>query len=192
MLALFPTILVHLMLHELSHIIACKKLGGRVKEVGLGLLYYFIPVAFVTYKDTYRLSKLSRAKMAIVGPMFDLSAMALVSIMLMIFPHLHYIFIPLLFLQLSFLMFNLNLLLPSDAYRFIESLSQNYNVRRRAFQYVFAVIMRRERQLHLRNLNTKSKVFYFTYTFLSVSYICLLFTLMMTMIRYIFGGGVLL
>lgn len=189
---LVPIIFIHLILHELSHIVMCKKMGGNIKEVGIGFLYYFIPVAFVTYKDTYSLSRLSRAKMAIIGPIFDLSAMSLVATFALLFPSFAHIFIPLLFFQLSFLIFNLNILLPSDLYRFIESLSTTYNVRRRAFQYVWTVLTKKEKQLHQMNFSRKTKSFYFLYTLMSVSYVVVLFIFMMTMFRHFFRGELII
>ncbi len=47
--------ILHLALHEIAHAIVTKAYGITIREAGIALLYYFIPVAYVDRTDTYRL-----------------------------------------------------------------------------------------------------------------------------------------
>src|SRR5205823_5618157 len=44
---------VSLALHELGHSVACRRVGGRVGKIGVGLLYYFLPIAYADVSGTY-------------------------------------------------------------------------------------------------------------------------------------------
>ena len=56
---------ISLALHELGHAVACRHVGGRVGKMGVGLLYYLIPIAYADVSGTYLVS--SRWKRMAVG-----------------------------------------------------------------------------------------------------------------------------
>jgi len=46
-------LLISLSLHELGHAVACRRVGGKVGKIGVGLLYYFLPIAYADVSGTY-------------------------------------------------------------------------------------------------------------------------------------------
>ena len=46
-------LVISLALHELGHAVACRRVGGRVGKIGVGLLYYFLPIAYADVSGTY-------------------------------------------------------------------------------------------------------------------------------------------
>jgi putative peptide zinc metalloprotease protein len=68
----------HTVAHELAHALTASYFGVKVREFGVGLLYYMIPVAYTDRTDSYRLTSVhSRAAIALAGPAFDLCAAGL-------------------------------------------------------------------------------------------------------------------
>ncbi|NWO15016.1 site-2 protease family protein [Virgibacillus sp.] len=171
MLFILPIFYVHVLLHEMAHMFACKKLGGDIDKVGVGLLYYFIPVAFVTYKNSYLLSKVSRAKISIAGPLFDLTMLMIVSMVMLLTNSFHHLLFPYSIMVLSMQFFNLNVLMPSDFYRFLESLSGNYNIRKKSFHYLLSVFRLKKSDNYPKVNKLSTKIFYITYSLFSLSYI---------------------
>ncbi|HVE82565.1 MAG TPA: site-2 protease family protein [Myxococcales bacterium] len=44
---------ISLALHELGHAVACRRVGGRVGNIGVGLIYYFLPIGYADVSGTY-------------------------------------------------------------------------------------------------------------------------------------------
>lgn len=185
-LRILPVIIIHILGHEMAHMYVCQKMGGTVNKIGIGLLYYFIPVAFVTYKDTYLISKTSQAKIAIAGPLFDLMMLMIVCTVMLITDSFNYLLFPYSMMLFSMQFFNLNILMPSDLYRFLESLSNHYNIRRNSLTYLLTVI-RLKKPDNNQNLKTRgTKFFYVTYSLLSLLYIASLFVSTILAFKYVF------
>ena len=65
-------------MHELSHGLACKHFGGDVREIGVLLIFYFIPAFYCNVTDIYRLGrKRERLWVILAGIYFQLSVGAL-------------------------------------------------------------------------------------------------------------------
>ena len=61
--------------HELAHAAVCRALGVRIREAGLMLWGWFLPLAYVDCTDVYRLrARRARVLVALVGPLVDLLA----------------------------------------------------------------------------------------------------------------------
>ncbi|MFB7155423.1 site-2 protease family protein [Lysinibacillus sp. NPDC056232] len=186
MLRILPIIFIHVIGHEMAHMYVCRKMGGTINKVGVGLLYYFIPVAFVTYKDTYLISKTSQAKIAIAGPLFDLIMLMIVSIVMLITDSFNYLLFPYSMMLFYMQFLNLNILMPSDLYRFLESLSNQYNVRRNSLTYLLTAIHLKKPDENQKVKNRSTKFFYITYSLLSLLYIASLFVSMLLAFKYVF------
>lgn len=171
-LLVLPFLFLHLVGHELSHAMMCKKLGGNVREVGIGLLYYVMPVAYVDLTDTYRLDRRSRAKMAIIGPIYDLSMCLVSSSMVLVLTGFNQsLAYTLLFVQFMIFCFNCNLFIPSDLFRTLENLFKMTNVRKRSFEYLKCVLMNQPKPVYLQGVKGIKENFYLLYGVLSIIYI---------------------
>jgi putative peptide zinc metalloprotease protein len=168
---------LHMVIHEISHVLASSYYGVRIRELGIGLLYLFVPVAYTDLTDGYRLqSSLQRACIALAGPAFDiaaagLSALAGFSATGATSATLNTLFYSQIFLFLA----NINPLLPSDGYHVVEVLTGHLNFRRRAFTLLLRRVMFRPLPLHLRNLTVKQEIFYCLYASVSVLFTSYLF-----------------
>ncbi|WP_377887561.1 site-2 protease family protein [Alkalihalobacillus sp. R86527] len=167
-----PWLILHMAFHESSHAIACKRYGGELREMGVGLLYYVLPVAYVDLTDTYRLPNRSRALIALAGPLFDIMALSISSIIIVTQSgDIQTIAYSLVGFQLFILAINCNLFFPSDLYRAIESFVKDMNLRKHSFEYMRSVLLNKERPVYLRKLTSKKEVLYIGYAIVSTLYI---------------------
>lgn len=173
-----PVILIHLIFHELAHAVVSQYFGVRIREAGIGLLYYFIPIAYVDRTDTYRLqNKFHRMYISLAGPFFDLSAAGVWAAIALVLGETRWGETASLisFLGIMLMIGNLNLLLPTDGYHALEAATGEMVLRRRAFLYVFYRMMRRPLPSYLQNVRSPRSMIYMIYTMLSFLYMCLLF-----------------
>lgn len=69
---------ISLALHELGHAVACRHVGGRVGKMGVGLLYYFIPIAYSDVSGTYLVpSRWKRLAVGVAGVLVNQTLVAL-------------------------------------------------------------------------------------------------------------------
>jgi putative peptide zinc metalloprotease protein len=171
-LYLLPWVSLHLIGHELCHALVCKKVGGRIREAGMGLLYFVIPVGYVDLTDTYQLEGKKRAFIAMAGPFFDLSAGFITSLFVL---HsngfTHTTAVHLLLLQFLIFCLNCNLLLPSDLYRTLEHWTKSTNLRKHSFDYLKSVLLNKEKPVYLKRISGIRENFYLLYAALSSFYI---------------------
>ncbi len=170
-------LLLHMTGHESSHALVSSYYGVKVREIGVGLLYYFIPAAYVDRTDAYRLRQ-SRflAHIALAGPVFDLSAAALsaAAASLAVGPT-GATFHILMRLEVMICLTNLNPLLPGDGYRACEAWFGVMNLRRRAFSLLLHRVTRRRLPVHLRSLTTRQQALALVYACASIGFIALMF-----------------
>lgn len=172
LLYVIPWLLLHMALHESSHAFACKRHGGELREIGVGLLYYILPVAYVDLTDTYRLPNRSRALIALAGPLFDIFALSITSLIIVTQSgDIQTIAYSLLGFQLFVLAINCNLFFPSDLYRSIESFVKDMNLRKHSFEYMRSVLLNKERPIYLKKLTPKKEVLYIGYAIIASLYI---------------------
>jgi putative peptide zinc metalloprotease protein len=138
--AVFGVVLVEVAVHELAHAAACKVFGVRVREAGIMLWGWFLPLAYVDCTDTYRLpAKRPRVLVALAGPYVDLVAAAACAVV-MLAAHgelagtASIIFLSLLLMLAR----NLTPLLPTDGYHALEAVTGQLNLRRRAWSQLRA------------------------------------------------------
>jgi len=164
--------LCEIFLHESAHAIAMAFNRVRAKDAGVGLLFRFIPLAYVDRTDSYRhQGRFGRVLISLVGPLVDL-VLAGVSAAVILnssgavatFFHL------LLLMQILSLLANLNPLFPSDGYHAIEAAVGSINMRSRALTYALHKVSRRALPLYLRSVSRRVRVGYVVYVALSVGY----------------------
>lgn len=144
-LALFLTPLL-VVAHEGGHAIASRYYGARVREAGVALWFFVLPMAYVDRTDTYGLpSRGQRAATAIAGPLVDLFLGGLAAAVALTaggaLGETAKIFV---LFALFALFVNLNPLMSSDGCQSIESLMGSPNGRQRSFRYVESRLRRRE------------------------------------------------
>ncbi|MBT2365429.1 PqqD family peptide modification chaperone [Streptomyces sp. ISL-10] len=141
---LIGTMLVQTAVHELSHAVACRYYDVPVREIGIGLLFYVVPAAYVDRTDAYRLtSRRARVVIALAGVSVDvlwLGGHALVA------GHaggqVGHAFGLLVFVQTALLVANLNPLLPTDGYHALEAGLGAVNLRARSFTALRCLVLR--------------------------------------------------
>lgn len=169
-------ILLHGSLHECCHALASSAFGIKIRDAGIAVLYWFVPVLYVDRTDSYRLrDSRQRAWIAIAGPMFDASAAGLTALISWSTTgSVAASFGALSLCQLLLLFSNLNPLLPSDGYHAIEAFAGELNVRRRAFLFLLSRAHLRELPSYLRGLSPTKQWIYSVYGLASAAYFAVL------------------
>ncbi|PSA90877.1 cyclic nucleotide-binding protein [Bacillus atrophaeus] len=184
-------IIFHLIVHEMAHALVTKAYGVNIREAGVALLYYFIPVAYVDRTDTYRLkSKKSRIHIALAGPYSDLLASGLWAGIAMLAPQgtVSETAQLISFMQICFVLSNLNLLLPTDGYHAVEAAAGELSLRKRALTYLLHVMTFKKLPAYLNNMAKKRKAVYVTYSLVSLTYFFCLLSAFLFLIRNVFGN----
>lgn len=130
--------------HEAAHAVVCHLAGHPVRSMGIGLWYYFIPIAYADRTDTYQVrSRVSRVAISLAGPASDmvwcgLAATALLSGAVDPRGFVGQVLQSCIYFFLVGLLGNFNPLLPSDGQQALESALGLVNVRNRAIGYLVA------------------------------------------------------
>jgi putative peptide zinc metalloprotease protein len=169
-------LLLHAVFHELSHALVGSYYGVKVREIGVALLYYFLPVAYTDRTDAYRLRDFdSRAAIALAGPMLDLYATAISAAASRLAGGAAAAnFRLLMWLQLGALLSNLNPLMPGDGYHVLEAWLGALNFRRRAFSLLFRRLTFRALPPNLQGLRTEQQLGHIAYAVAALGYTSLL------------------
>ena len=184
-------IVLHLIGHELCHAVTGSYFGVKVRELGVALLYYFIPVGYADHTDNYHLNKSSqKAYIALAGPAFDLSAAALSGLIACassgwVAATFHALFL----LQLTTFAYDLNPLMPSDGYHAVEAGFGELNFRRRSFTLLFKLILRQRLEDYLATLSQRQRVLRVCYAVFSLIYIALLFGGVVSLVFKLLSGA---
>ncbi|GAB1641471.1 PqqD family peptide modification chaperone [Krasilnikovia sp. MM14-A1259] len=158
--------------HEVGHAIVCQYLGVPVREAGITLMLFVMPVAYVDRTDAYRIrSRGSRTLIALAGPLSDvLWAGATSLVILTTHGVAAHIATQLLQMQVLLMIVNLNPLLPSDGYHALESAFGAINLRGRAFSYLAHLVSRSELPSYLRILGRVRRFGYLAFGVVCLSY----------------------
>ncbi|QWF82043.1 hypothetical protein [Amycolatopsis sp. CA-230715] len=187
--------LLVVLVHELSHAVVAQVLKVPVRGLGVALLFYFMPVAYVDRTDAYRLpGRGGRVALALAGITSDGIVCGLTGLTALTstgFVQLSAIF--LLSLQLLGLIVNINPLLPSDGYSAVEAATGLVDPRGRAFTVLKSVVRGRALPPYLASISRGAKASYFAYGVVCVAYGCVLFAgvlyTLFTIARLLFGLG---
>lgn len=131
--------------HELAHALACRRFGGRVREMGFMLLY-FQPALYCNVSDAWLFpEKARRLWVTLAGVFSELVIWALAMLAWAITEGdttIHQLALIALTATGLRSLFNLNPLLKLDGYYLLSDALEIPNLRRRAFQYVGAHLRR--------------------------------------------------
>ncbi len=165
--------LLHLAVHEFCHTLVGSYYNVKIREIGVALLYYVLPVAYTDRTDSYRLrNPAQRMRISLAGPAFDISAAALSALLtLLTSGWLSATFHVILVLQTMTFISNLNPLMPSDGYHALEAFLGGVNFRRRAFVLFLHRVTLRKIPAYLRDLSQRQQIIYFVYGVIMVAYV---------------------
>lgn len=164
--------LLHVTVHELSHTLVSSYYGVRVREIGVALLYYILPVAYTDRTDAYRLrDPRQRIHIALAGPALDISAAAITAVLAYsthgwLGASCHVV----LFLEIITFISNLNPIMPSDGYHALEAAFGELNFRQRAFTLLWRRITFRALPAQLQRLTLRQKMLYTAYACIGFAY----------------------
>lgn len=175
-LLIVTLLLLHTAGHEMAHALVSSYYGVKVRELGVALLYYFMPVAYTDRTDAYRLRHFrSRAYIALAGPAFDLLVTASSAVIANVASgQIAMTFRALMWLQLAGFVTTLNPLLPGDGCHALEAWCGALNFRGRAFTLFWRRLTWRALPPHLQGLTTRQQVWHFGYAALSSLYVLLM------------------
>ncbi len=179
-------VLLFLPLHESCHATAMRYWGIHIREVGVGLLAFIAPVAYVDRTETYALrSRWGRLTIAIIGPACDAAVALVFAIAAVTIPDVSSIFGVASAMQFGVMIMNLNPLVRGDGYHAIEAAFGRLNVRAHAFEYVASVLMRRSQPVHLANQSRRVRLGYVVYVAFGLVYmlgaVCVLVFVLVSM-----------
>lgn len=184
-------VLVQLAAHETFHAIALRTQGARVREIGVGLLYFFVPVAYVDRTEAYAVrSRPGLVLIALAGPIMDATLIGVAAVVaLTVDADAHQVLVLYLTAELFLLVANCNPLFRSDGYHAIEAAFGALNMRARAFTIVTNAILRRPQPAHIRATKRTHRVGLVAYAGGSVVYLVLmLWNLSHTILLAVFGA----
>ncbi len=133
-------VLLEVAVHEVAHAAVCRVFGVGVREAGIMLWGWFLPLAYVDCTDIYRLpAKRPRIMVALAGPYVDLvAAGACSSVALEGRGELSGTAFAILLSLVLMLARNLTPLLPTDGYHALEAATGELNLRHRAWRQLRA------------------------------------------------------
>ena len=166
-------LVIHVLLHEWSHMLACSFCGVKIRESGIAILYWILPVFYIDRTDSYRLHQ--RWKLALIpsaGPLFDGCAAGIMAVAAWFASGDAYaVFKAISLLQAALFFINLNPLLPTDGFHALEALCGRANTRQRAFTFLLSQLGLRPLPSHLNGLSGSERRIYMTYGAVSAAYV---------------------
>ncbi|MGW8975683.1 PqqD family peptide modification chaperone [Streptomyces platensis] len=158
--------------HELGHALVCQYLRVPVREAGVTLMLYVMPVAYVDRTDAYRVRhRAPRVLIALAGPLSDAIWAGVAGVVLLTTNGaVHDVAGALMQLQVLLMLVNLNPLLPSDGYHALEAAMGSINLRGRSFGYLLHLVTRAPLPSHLEASGRAKRVGYFAFGSLCLTY----------------------
>ncbi|MCU7727311.1 hypothetical protein ODJ79_26575 [Actinoplanes sp. KI2] len=164
--------------HELSHATACQALGIPVREAGVKLFCLLIPLTYVDRTDAYRIrSRAGRAAVALAGPLVDVAAAGLSSLLILTYPAQLSELRWLLGLQLIVVVNNLNPLLPTDGHHAVEAAIGELNMGHRASAYLAHALFRVPLSSAHRAISPARRRTYLAYGVVSTAFLAMTLTM---------------
>ncbi len=179
----FGIYLLSNILHELSHGFVCKRFGGNIRAIGVGL-YYLQPVFYCDVTDAWFFSRrYQRIMTHAAGVLMELFLGSLALCILPFVAHIHLLVVALTIVFLIagvFTLFNLNPLIQLDGYYILADALGIANMRQRAFDFLFSSMRYILYRLHLKKSSPSlynkrykkyEKLILIFYAILSIAYI---------------------
>lgn len=140
------SLFILLTLHEFAHAVACRRLGGEVREIGF-LLMYFQPCFYCDLSDAWLFEKKSqRLAVTWAGPYFQLILLAVAVILWRLTvegTYINQLAWTLVTVNWINYLFNFNPLIKLDGYYLLSDWLEIPNLRQKAFAYLGNVFKRR-------------------------------------------------
>ncbi|MFF8838283.1 PqqD family peptide modification chaperone [Streptomyces sp. NPDC015130] len=156
---------LQILVHESAHAMVCQVLKVPVRGLGVALLFYFMPLAYVDRTDAYRVrSRGGRVLLAVAGPLSDgwfTGAAAL--LVLTADGPVAQVAGALLIFQMLNLVTNINPMLPSDGYAALEAGFGLVDARGRAFTLLKHRLLGRPLPGFLERMPARSRRLHVTY-----------------------------
>ena len=173
---LLPLLFAQIAIHESAHAIVCQYLRVPVREAGIALMLYFLPVGYVDRTDAYRVrSRSGRIMIALAGPLSDQIWFGVVGIIALTGPpQIAAYAVAMMVFQILLTVMNFNPFTPSDGYHAASAALGLINLRGNAFALIVHWILRADLPAHLAQ-STRREIT------IMVSYgiVCLLFALLL-------------
>lgn len=141
---LYIVLFIQIAFHELSHAVVCQYLRVPVREAGVGLMLYIMPVGYVDRTDSYRVrDRKSRAFLSLAGPVNDQIWFGVTGLIAIFAPpQISHLAFAMLGLQLLLTLMNFNPLVPSDGYHALCAMTGAVNFRGKALSYLTYRLLR--------------------------------------------------
>lgn len=158
------------LLHESWHGVMAGVFDQPVRGLGVALMFWTVPVAYVDRTDAYRLrSRPHRVAIALAGMVSDGWVMGLTAVVASTTSGFaHATALALLTYQLLLLIANLNPLAPSDTVSAIESATGGVDIRGRSATLLRATVLRKPVPPYLRNMSSRRRTFHLVYGVLAL------------------------
>src|SRR5699024_9599904 len=146
------------------------------REAGVGLLFGFLPVAYVDRSDSYRVvEKRKRVLVSLIGPLTDLSLAGVAAFASFYVLFQHGLILSTVSLLL-FVVFMINLIpiLPSDGADAVEELTGDINVHSRVFAYVFGRLLGKSQKAQSHAAQRGRPILYYGVIILTVLWLCVI------------------
>lgn len=175
--ALAIAIVIRLLLiavHETAHALVAQVYRVPVRGLGVALLFYCLPVAYVDRSDAYRLSARSpRVALALAGIVSDGLFCGITAGVVVLFHGFPATVATLLLgLQLAGLVTHLNPLMPGDGYTVLETLTGLIDLRGRSLTMLRSVLLHRALPPHLAFRSRSARLGYLAYGVVCGGYVC--------------------
>ena len=169
-------LVLHVLLHECSHVLACSFANVRIREAGIAILYWFIPVFYIDRTDSYRLRrKVNLVAIPLAGPLFDACASGITAIAAWCSSgEWQSILRAISLVQALVFLINLNPLLPTDGFHALEALIGRTNTRHRAYRFLLWRLGLRSLPRYLEKVGRGEQRLYTIYGLSSVAYVAIL------------------
>lgn len=167
--------LMLMFLHETAHALVAQVLRVPIRGLGVAMLFYFMPLAYVDRTDAYRVrGRGGRIALALAGIVSDgwtcgLAGVVAVSSDGIVQQVASYVVV----MQLFGLMVNLNPLFQTDGHSAIEAAIGSVDTRGRAFALLKSVVRRTDLPAHLAQLSWRARAAYMAFGLVSLSYVLL-------------------
>jgi putative peptide zinc metalloprotease protein len=187
---LLPVIFVQIVIHETAHALVCQYLRVPVREAGIGLMFYFMPVGYVDRTDAYRVrSKSGRVMIAMAGPLSDQIWFGVAGVVaLTAEPPVSGLAVVLMVFQVLLTLMNFNPLAPSDGYHAASALAGLVNLRGNSLALLVHSAIRTPLPPHLTNLGTRDRRVMFAYGGACIVFALLLATAMVRSALQLIGA----
>ena len=169
-------LVLHVLLHECSHILACSFADVKIREAGIAILYWFIPVFYIDRTDSYRLRrKANLVAIPLAGPLFDACASGITAIAAWCSSgEWQSILRAISLVQGLVFLVNLNPLLPTDGFHALEAFIGRTNTRHRAYRFLLWRLGLRSLPRYLEKIGKGEQRIYTIYGLSTMVYVAIL------------------